>query len=73
MVIQIQDNAHQVSIISWFQAGFILTTGLNSAFVLCYLEALLLPMGWGFGVVSLIAATIISLHANVLDGSLRVS
>ncbi|KAL1559408.1 Proline transporter [Salvia divinorum] len=32
--IEIPDTAHQISHDSWFQVGFVLTTGINSAYVL---------------------------------------
>lgn len=51
---------------SWFQVGFVLTTGINSAYVLGYSGAVMVPLGWVGGVVGLILATAISLYANAL-------
>lgn len=51
--------------------GFVLTTGINSAYVLGYSGAVMVPLGWVGGVVGLIAATAISLYANVLIAELH--
>lgn len=51
--------------------GFILTTGINSAYVLGYSGAVMVPLGWIGGVVGLIAATAISLYANALIAKLH--
>lgn len=56
---------------SWLQVGFILTTGINSAYVLGYSGAVMVPLGWIGGVVGLIAATAISLYANALIAKLH--
>lgn len=56
---------------SWFQVGFVLTTGINSAYVLGYSGTIMVPLGWIFGVVGLIAATAISLYANTLIANLH--
>ncbi|KAF5771006.1 putative amino acid transporter, transmembrane domain-containing protein [Helianthus annuus] len=56
---------------SWFQAGFVLTTGINSAYVLGYSGAVMVPLGWVGGVVGLILATFISLYANILIAKLH--
>lgn len=56
---------------SWFQAGFVLTTGINSAYVLGYSGAVMVPLGWVGGVVGLILATLISLYANILIAKLH--
>ena len=51
--------------------GFVLTTGINSAYVLGYSGTIMVPLGWVFGVVGLIAATAISLYANSLIAKLH--
>ena len=56
---------------SWFQAGFVLTTGINSAYVLGYSGAVMVPLGWVGGVVGLLLATVISLYANALIAELH--
>ncbi|OWM70000.1 hypothetical protein CDL15_Pgr025849 [Punica granatum] len=57
---------------SWLQAGFVLTTGLNSAFVLGYSGTIMVPLGWAPGVVGLLAAAAISLYANMLLAKLHL-
>ncbi|MBA0697086.1 hypothetical protein Goari_003594 [Gossypium aridum] len=56
---------------SWFQAGFVLTTGINSVFVLGYSGTIMVPLGWVGGVVGLLLATAISLYANMLVAKLH--
>ena len=56
---------------SWFQVGFVLTTGINSAYVLGYSGAVMVPLGWVSGVIGLIIATIVSLNANILVAKLH--
>ncbi|PWA65115.1 proline transporter 2 [Artemisia annua] len=71
LAIEIPETAHQISTDSWFQAGFVLTTGINSAYVLGYSGAVMVPLGWVGGVVGLILATVISLYANALIAELH--
>ncbi|XP_076933679.1 proline transporter 2-like [Bidens hawaiensis] len=66
LAIEIPETAHKISSDSWFQVGFVLTTGINSAYVLGYSGAVMVPLGWVGGVVGLILATFISLYANTL-------
>ncbi|XP_031263694.1 proline transporter 1 isoform X2 [Pistacia vera] len=68
---EVPETAHQISTDSWFQVGFLLTTGINSAYVLGYSAAVMVPLGWIFGVIALIAATAISLDANILIAKLH--
>jgi len=56
---------------SWFQVGFVLTTGINSAYVLGYSGTIMVPLGWIGGVVGLILAPAISLYANALIAMLH--
>ncbi|KAJ6830823.1 putative proline transporter 2 isoform X1 [Iris pallida] len=65
------DTAHQISTDPWYQVGFVLTTGVNSAYVLGYSGSLMVPLGWGAGVVGLILAGAISLYANALLAQLH--
>lgn len=51
--------------------GFVLTTGINSAYVLGYSGTIIVPLGWIFGIVGLIIATAISLYANTLIAKLH--
>lgn len=69
--VEIAGTAHQISQDSWFQVGFVLTTGINSAYVLGYSSAIMVPLGWIGGVVGLILATAISLYANALVAKLH--
>ncbi|PSS34504.1 Proline transporter like [Actinidia chinensis var. chinensis] len=71
MAVEIPETAHQISHDSWFQVGFVLTTGINSAYVLGYSGTIMVPLGWIGGVVGLIAATMISLYANSLIAKLH--
>ncbi|KAL5799892.1 hypothetical protein ACOSQ4_032776 [Xanthoceras sorbifolium] len=71
LAVEIPETAHQISSDSWFQVGFVLTTGINSAYVLGYSGAVMVPLGWVFGVIGLIIATILSLNANILVAKLH--
>ncbi|XP_020233739.1 proline transporter 1 [Cajanus cajan] len=69
--VEIPDTAHQISTDSWFQVGFVLTTGINSAYVLGYSGTIMVPLGWTGGVLGLILAAAISLYANALIARLH--
>ncbi|XP_073041923.1 proline transporter 1-like [Primulina eburnea] len=69
--VQIPATAHQISHDSWFQVGFVLTTGINSAYVLGYSGTVMVPLGWVGGVIGLILAAAISLYANSLIAKLH--
>lgn len=69
--IHIKESAHQIAQDSWFQAGFVLTTGINSAYVLGYSATIMVPLGWVGGVIGLLLATAISLYANILVAKLH--
>lgn len=69
--VEIPETAHQISSDSWFQVGFVLTTGINSAYVLGYPGTVMVPLGWIAGVIGLIIATILSLYANALIAKLH--
>ncbi|XP_058099513.1 probable proline transporter 2 isoform X2 [Magnolia sinica] len=60
------DTAHQISHDPWYQAAFVLTTGVNSAYVLGYSGSIMVPLGWIAGTVGLVLAAAISLYANAL-------
>lgn len=49
----------------WYQVGFVLTTGVNSAYVLGYSGSIMVPLGWIAGNCLILAAAI-SMYANVL-------
>ncbi|XP_045804146.1 proline transporter 2-like [Trifolium pratense] len=69
--VEIPETAHQISSDSWLQVAFILTTGINSAYVLGYSGTIMVPLGWVGGVVGLFLATLISLYANALVAMLH--
>ncbi|CAA7060392.1 unnamed protein product [Microthlaspi erraticum] len=69
--VEIPETAHQISSDSWFQVSFVLTTGINSAYVLGYSGTVMVPLGWIGGVVGLLLATAISLYANSLIAKLH--
>uniref|UniRef100_A0A6N2NF40 Amino acid transporter transmembrane domain-containing protein n=1 Tax=Salix viminalis TaxID=40686 RepID=A0A6N2NF40_SALVM len=71
IAVEIPETAHQISSDSWFQVGFVLTTGINSAYVLGYSGTIMVPLGWIPGVLGLIIATAISLYANSLIAKLH--
>ncbi|CAL1374647.1 unnamed protein product [Linum trigynum] len=71
LAVEVPETAHQISSDSWFQVGFVLTTGINSAFVLGYSGTIMVPLGWTYGVVGLILATAMSLYANSLIAKLH--
>ncbi|KAI4299469.1 hypothetical protein L6164_032929 [Bauhinia variegata] len=68
---ELPETAHQISSDSWLQVGFVLTTGINSAYVLGYSGTIMVPLGWIYGVVGLIFAPLISLYANSLVAKLH--
>ncbi|XP_072997317.1 probable proline transporter 2 [Typha latifolia] len=61
-----EDTAHQISHDPWYQVGFVLTTGVNSAYVLGYSGSIMVHLGWIAGVIGLLLAAAISLYANAL-------
>ncbi|PKU71937.1 probable proline transporter 2 [Dendrobium catenatum] len=65
------ETAHQISTDPWYQVGFVLTTGINSSYVLGYSGSIMVPLGWIGGVVGLLLAAAISLNANVLIARLH--
>ncbi|KAI0512164.1 hypothetical protein KFK09_012802 [Dendrobium nobile] len=71
-VVEVSDEtAHQISTDPWYQVGFVLTTGINSSYVLGYSGSIMVPLGWIGGVVGLLLAAAISLNANVLIARLH--
>lgn len=65
------ETAHQIATDPWYQVGFVLTTGINSAYVLGYSGGVMVPLGWVGGVVGLLLAAAISLYANMLISHLH--
>lgn len=57
---------HLISHDPWYQAGFVLIAGVNSAYALGYSGIIMVPLGWIAGTVGLIAAALISLYASLL-------
>ncbi|KAI0504207.1 hypothetical protein KFK09_015157 [Dendrobium nobile] len=66
-----EDTAHQISTDPWYQVGFVLTTGINSSYVLGYSQSIMVPLGWIFGSAGLLLAAAISLYANSLVARLH--
>ena len=52
--------------------GFVLTTGVNSAYVLGYSGSLMVPLGWIGGPVGLFLAAALSMYANALLARLHL-
>ncbi|KAK8579633.1 hypothetical protein V6N12_069947 [Hibiscus sabdariffa] len=71
LTVEVPETAHAVSTDSWLQAGFVLTTGVNSVFVLGYSGTIMVPLGWIGGIVGLMLATVLSLNANMLVAKLH--
>ncbi|KAG5386185.1 hypothetical protein IGI04_037655 [Brassica rapa subsp. trilocularis] len=69
--LEVPETAHKISSDSWFQVSFVLTTSINSAYVLGYSGTVMVPLGWIGGVVGLLLATAISLYANSLIANLH--
>ncbi|KAF6160983.1 hypothetical protein GIB67_007624 [Kingdonia uniflora] len=66
IAVEFPETAHLISQDSWFQVGFVLSTGVNSAFALGYSGTIMVPLGWIGGVVGLVLASIMSLYASTL-------
>lgn len=64
--VEIPETAHRISSDSWLQVGFVLITGVNSAYILEYSSTIMIPLGWITGVLCSLAVTAISLYANSL-------
>ncbi|KAJ8764010.1 hypothetical protein K2173_004887 [Erythroxylum novogranatense] len=64
-------TAHQISKESWVHACAVLTTCINSAYILGYSEIIMVHLGWVCGVVGFIAATTLSLYASGLIAKLH--
>lgn len=65
-------TSHQISVDPWYQVGFVLTTGVNSAYVLGYSGSLMVPLGWVGGTVGLLLAAAVSMYANALLARLHL-
>ncbi|OEL17846.1 putative proline transporter 2 [Dichanthelium oligosanthes] len=57
-----EDTAHQISVDPWYQVGFVLITGVNSAYVLGYSGSIMVPLGWIAGTCGLLLAAAISIE-----------
>ncbi|RWR86178.1 putative proline transporter 2 isoform X1 [Cinnamomum micranthum f. kanehirae] len=65
--LQVSDEtAHVISHDPWYQVAFVLTNAVNSAYVLGYSGAIMVPLGWIGGTVGLLLAAAVSLNANIL-------
>ncbi|KAF9596758.1 hypothetical protein IFM89_013305 [Coptis chinensis] len=69
--VEVPETAHQISQDTWLQAGFVLTSGINSAYALGYSGTIMVPLGWFGGIVGLLLAAGISLYANGLLAKLH--
>ncbi|KAJ8764015.1 hypothetical protein K2173_004895 [Erythroxylum novogranatense] len=69
--IEIPETAHQISTDSWVQVCVVLTTGINSAYILGYSGTIMVPLSWVAGTVGLIVATIFSLYASTLTAKIH--
>ncbi|KAG6530995.1 hypothetical protein ZIOFF_004767 [Zingiber officinale] len=65
------ETAHQISTDPWYQVAFVLTTGINSAYVLGYSGSIMVPLGWVAGATGLLLAAAMSLYANILVARLH--
>nr|BAJ95077.1 predicted protein [Hordeum vulgare subsp. vulgare] len=65
-------TSHQIGVDPWYQVAFVLTTGVNSAYVLGYSGSLMVPLGWVGGTVGLLLAAAVSMYANALLGRLHL-
>uniref|UniRef100_A0A453HSD9 Amino acid transporter transmembrane domain-containing protein n=1 Tax=Aegilops tauschii subsp. strangulata TaxID=200361 RepID=A0A453HSD9_AEGTS len=66
------ETSHQIGVDPWYQVAFVLTTGVNSAYVLGYSGSLMVPLGWVGGTVGLLLAAAVSMYANTLLGRLHL-
>ncbi|XP_020571226.1 probable proline transporter 2 [Phalaenopsis equestris] len=71
VVVVSDETVHQISTDPWYQGGFVLTTGINSSYVLGYSASVMIPLGWIGGVVGLLLAAAISFNANILVARLH--
>ncbi|XP_074576941.1 putative proline transporter 2 [Curcuma longa] len=65
------ETAHQISTDPWYQVAFVLTTGINSAYVLGYSGSIMVSLGWVAGATGLLLAAAMSLYANILVARLH--
>lgn len=63
---QSKPTQHLVAHDPWYQAGFVLIAGVNSAYALGYSGIIMVPLGWIAGTLGLVAAALISLYASLL-------
>ncbi|KAG0466463.1 hypothetical protein HPP92_018043 [Vanilla planifolia] len=66
-----EETVHQISTDPWYQVGFVLTTGINSSYVLGYSGSIMVPLGWIGGTIGLLLAAAFSLYANSLVAHLH--
>ncbi|RYR03250.1 hypothetical protein Ahy_B06g082106 [Arachis hypogaea] len=43
--VKVRETTHQISSDSWFQVAFVVTTGINIAYVLGYSGTIMVPLG----------------------------
>ncbi|KAJ8759594.1 hypothetical protein K2173_008774 [Erythroxylum novogranatense] len=67
----VSKSAHQTSEDSWIHGCAVLTTCINSAYILGYSQAIMVHLGWIGGVIGILVATTISLYANALPAKLH--
>ncbi|XP_077227938.1 proline transporter 2-like [Tasmannia lanceolata] len=62
----VQASAHTTDHDSWGQVGLLLVTSFNCGYILSFSNLMLVPLGWLWGVISLILMAIITSYANWL-------
>uniref|UniRef100_A0A2P2JDP2 Lysine histidine transporter 1 n=1 Tax=Rhizophora mucronata TaxID=61149 RepID=A0A2P2JDP2_RHIMU len=59
-------TAHTVGHDSWQQVGFLLVTGFNCGYLLSYSSLIMVPIGWTWGIIILLAVGLYTAYANWL-------
>ncbi|KAJ8771261.1 hypothetical protein K2173_026438 [Erythroxylum novogranatense] len=62
-------SVHVIGNDSWLQVGTMFSTTFNCGFILSYSSIIMVPLGWKWGIISLIAVGLYSLYANWLLAS----
>lgn len=65
-------SAHAVDKDSWQQVGVMLVTGFNCAYVLSFSNLMLVPLGWAWGITSLVIMGAFAYYANWLLADFHV-
>ncbi|KAJ8771247.1 hypothetical protein K2173_026424 [Erythroxylum novogranatense] len=62
----VSTSAHSVGHDSWQQAGFMLVTGFSCGYILSYSSLVMVPLGWKWGILVLIAIGLYSAYSSWL-------